>query len=177
MPSRPSVQPRDPKDVARAAPTRHVPRPTARTVGTAKKTGCRHSTSRAAAFTSASAALLTGRATQQPELSQPDSSPERAARACLLLDRVRMLPNRSSIGESDIISTVDHHLHRVRAAAASSRRCLPRHDLYVRVQRVLGAHGAGCMEPAPGVRVEVPGTDRAAAHAPRSRLRAASMRA
>ena len=177
MLSRPSVQPRDPKDVAGAARTLHVLRPTARTVGTAKKTGCRHSTSRATASTSASVRGLLGRATQQHELSQPQSSPERAARACPLLDRVRVLPNRSPGGGTDNISTIDHHLHRRRAAAASSRRWLPRHDLYVRDQRVLGAHCSGCMEPAPGVRVEVPGTDRVAPHATRSRLRAASMRA
>ena len=121
MLSRPSVHLRGPKDVARAAATLHVPRPTARTVGTAKKTGCRHSTSRATASTSASAALLTERATVQHELSQPQSSPERAARACLLPDRVRLLPYRSSIGESDFISTTDHHSH-LRAPASGCRK-------------------------------------------------------
>ena len=42
--ARPSAQPRGPKEVARAAATLHVPRPTARAAGTAKQTGCRHST-------------------------------------------------------------------------------------------------------------------------------------
>ena len=42
--TRPSVRLRDTKDVAGAAATLHVPRSIARTAGTAKKTGCRHST-------------------------------------------------------------------------------------------------------------------------------------
>ena len=49
------------------------------------------------------------RAVAAHELSQPASSPERAAHASFLLDRVRMLPNRSPTAEMNIVSSMDHH--------------------------------------------------------------------
>ena len=51
---------------------------------------------------------------------------------------------------------------------------LPQGDLDHRIQGVLSAQRAGCMQPAPSVHVEVAGTHGAAVHAPRRGSRAAA---
>ena len=167
MPARQSVRPRDPKEVASAAAALHRPRPTARTAGAAKKSGCRHSTSSATACRRGGAEAGTGRAACCHDAGKLASSTESRAHAFLLLDRVAVRARRSSTAEIIIVSSMDHHSTTTRRLNRAFGEYLPQGVIDGRIQGALSAQRAGCMQLAPRVHAEVAGTHGVAGHAPR----------